>query len=85
MAACDFFWLIAFIVVAVVLGKPLSYLDCSLVDNADAATNAANAFAFTESVGNNIGKQGNYVGWAGATKTNCYESKAIWGMSISLW
>ena len=84
MAVFDFLWLIAFIVIAVVLGKPLSYLQCSLVDDATASANAANAFAFTESIGNNIGQQGNYVGWAGATKANCYESKAIWGMSIGL-
>lgn len=84
MTVFDFAWLIAFIVIAVVLGKPLSYLECNLVDNADAATNAANAFAFTESIGNNIGQTGNYFGWAGATKANCYESKAIWGISIGL-
>ncbi|KAL9052286.1 MAG: hypothetical protein Q9162_005488 [Coniocarpon cinnabarinum] len=84
MTVFDFLWLIAFIVIAVVLGKPLSYLQCKLIDSADKATNAANAFAFTESVSNNIGKQGNYVSWVGATKANCYESKAIWGISIGL-
>ena len=84
MTVFDFLWLIAFIVIAVVLGKPLSYLQCNLVENTDAATNAANAYAFTMSIGDNIGKEGNYVGWAGATRTNCYESKAVWGMSIAL-
>ena len=84
MAAFDFFWLIAFIVVAVVLGKPLSYLDCRLVQDTDAATTAANAFAFAQSISNNIGQKGQYVGWAGATRVNCYESKAVWGMSIVL-
>ena len=84
MTAFDFFWLLAFIVIAVVLGKPLSYLQCNLVGDADSATNAANAFAFTQSIGNNLNKPGNYYGWAGATKKNCYETKAVWGTSIGL-
>lgn len=84
MAGLDALCLIAFIVIAVVLGKPLSYLQCNLVSDTDAATSAASAFAFTKSIGDNIGKHGDYVGWAGATRANCYESKAVWGLSIAL-
>lgn len=74
MCTFDFLFLIAFIVVAVVLGKPLSYLNCANIDKASASVDAASAFAFTQSVGQNI-KGGNFYVWSGTTKANCYEAK----------
>jgi hypothetical protein len=62
MTAIDSFLLLAFVVVSVTLGKPLS-----LVQNV---------------------KQGGSVGlytWAGSTRLNCLETKAIWGLCIALW
>lgn len=88
MAGADFALLISFIVVAVTVGKPLSFLNCSLVSDASRAVNAASAYAFTTSVTSNLGVSGanlNLYSWAGATKLNCYVSKAIWGFSIALW
>ncbi len=85
MCGLDFLLLIAFTVVAVVLGKPLSYLNCFIIGNTSASVDAASAFAFTQSVGSNMNKSGNFVSWTGATKTNCFESKSIWGLSIALW
>ncbi|KAJ9636250.1 hypothetical protein H2201_006228 [Coniosporium apollinis] len=87
MAGADFALLISFIVVAVTVGKPLSFLNCSLVSDASRAVNAASAYAFTTSVTSNLGVSGvnlNLYSWAGATKLNCYVSKAIWGFSIAL-
>lgn len=69
--------LIAVIVVAVTTGKPLSYLDCRVLPS------KGNASAFITSVGKNMSKI-NYWVWAGASKTTCYEMKAIWGLSIAL-
>ncbi|KAG9235993.1 hypothetical protein BJ875DRAFT_439812 [Amylocarpus encephaloides] len=74
----DSLLLIAVIVVAVVVGKPLSYLDCKTLDD----TNGSTA-SFIASVGLNV-KKVNYWVWAGASKTTCYEMKAIWGLSIAL-
>lgn len=85
MTTLDFLLLIAFVVVAVVLGKPLSYLNCYVVQNTSASVNAASAYVFTESIGNNVNVGGDLVGWSGTTRANCFESKAIWGMSIALW
>jgi hypothetical protein len=70
--------LIAVIVVAVTIGKPLSYLNCAALSNDSGST-----IAFVDSVGSNMGSVDYYV-WAGASSTTCYETKAIWGLSIAL-
>jgi len=69
--------LIAVIVVAVTIGKPLSYLNCA------ALPGSGDASSFLDSVGQNMSKI-NYWVWAGASKSTCYEMKAIWGLSIAL-
>jgi hypothetical protein len=75
--ALDSALLIAVIVVAVTIGKPLSYLDCAALPNTGATS------SFLDSIGINMSKV-NYWVWAGASKTTCYEMKAIWGLSIAL-
>lgn len=87
MTGLDGAILLAFIVVSVVLGKPVSFLNCKNVANTDAAANASSASAFAESLASNLGKSGSTLGlhdWAGSTKMNCYETKAIWGLCIAL-
>ncbi|KAF2815972.1 uncharacterized protein BDZ99DRAFT_484743 [Mytilinidion resinicola] len=88
MSGFDSLLLIAFIVVAVTVGKPLSFLNCYVIGKASSKeAEAASAYAFTESVTANLNIVGNklYLGnWAGATKANCFETKAIWGLSIAL-
>jgi len=87
MAGMDAALLLAFVVVSVVLGKPLSFLNCMIVANASAAANAQSASAFTQSLTSNLGKSGSILGledWAGSTRINCFETKAIWGLSIAL-
>jgi len=84
-AIMDSLLLIAVIVVAVTVGKPLSYLNCKVVGKASGNVNSA--YAFTESLGSQLNKNGgkvDYSKWIGATKTNCYEMKSIWGLSIAL-
>ena len=77
VVALDSLLLIAVIVVAVTVGKPLSYLNCqALGSNGDAKN-------FLDSVGANVEKL-NYWIWAGAGKTICLEMKAVWGLSIAL-
>ena len=86
MAAIDFLILVAFVVVVAIVGKPLSVLNCMAVDNATAAQNAASATAMAQSIDNNLpfGHKLTLYYWAGNTRVNCYETKAIWGFSISL-
>jgi len=73
----DSLLLIAVIVVAVTTGQPLSYLDCRTLPSKGTTS------AFIASVGHNMSKV-NYWVWAGASRTTCYEMKAIWGLSIAL-
>jgi len=74
----DSMLLIAVIVVACLVGKPLSYLNC-----ANLSSNGGDTTAFVDSVGSNVGKVNYYV-WAGASKSTCYEMKSVWGLSIAL-
>lgn len=64
--------------VAVTVGKPLSYLNCAALPSTGGTTSS-----FLASVGDNMSKV-NYWVWAGASKTTCFEMKAIWGLSIAL-
>ncbi|KAK5014825.1 hypothetical protein LTR16_002920 [Cryomyces antarcticus] len=91
MTAADVLLLLAFVIVAVVVGKPLSFLNCLAIDNPSAAVTAAvtaaSASAFTQSVTQNLGKSGAALtlgNWAGTTRGNCLETKAIWGFGIAL-
>ena len=85
-AAMDLLVLVGMIVVAVVMGKPLSYLSCSSL--ASLGDNDATVYAFSsklDSVLATINKKIDYASWIGASKTICLETKAIWGLSIALW
>lgn len=84
--AADVALLVAVIVVAVVVGKPLSYLTCGdLPSNTDGSLPS-----FIASVGENIlsttDKDGTvrYYVWVGAARQTCYVIKAVWGLSIAL-
>lgn len=88
MTAVDFLLLIAFIVVAVCLGKPISFLNCYVVQSTSESVTASNAYTYYNSVKANLNISGsglNLAAFAGATKANCFETKTIWGLSIALW
>lgn len=72
--------LIMVVVVAVLVGKPVSYLKCQSYPNEG---NTAN---FIDSVYRNVKKVkgSNVFEWADPDKTACYEVKALWGLSVSL-
>ena len=78
--------LIALVVVAAVIGKPLSYLNCRVIGDASVAQSAYQLGATLKS---NIKNQGDghiaYSNWIMANRTTCYEMKAIWGLGIALW
>ncbi|KAJ4985629.1 hypothetical protein SVAN01_08904 [Stagonosporopsis vannaccii] len=86
MAAVDSLLLIAFIICAVTLGKPMSYLNCYVIGKSSYEADAANAYAFVTSATQNMKDwSGSSVwNWAGATKSNCFQGKTIWGLSIAL-
>ncbi|KAE8375558.1 hypothetical protein BDV26DRAFT_283379 [Aspergillus bertholletiae] len=84
-AIADFFLLIAVIVVAVIIGKPLSYLQCDKI--AAVTDKISSAYAFATKLSSYIshldGKL-QYVTLVGASKGVCLEAKSIWGLSIAL-
>ena len=87
MTAIDSLLLLAFVVVSVSLGRPLSLLNCLLIENTSSSTSSSSAAAWLLSLVENV-KSGSSVGlyiWAGTTKANCLETKAIWGLCIALW
>jgi hypothetical protein len=87
MSGVDSLLLIAFIVVAVTVGKPVSYLNCYVIGKSSAEVDAAYAYAFTNSVKNNLNQMGDKLSlshWAGVTRSNCFQAKTVWGMSIAL-
>lgn len=87
MTAVDSGLLLAFVIVAVCVGRPLSFLNCSVIASASDAADAQSASIFAQSLRENINVSGARLGlanWAGSTKMNCYETKAIWGMCIGL-
>lgn len=82
----DSLLLIAVIVVAVTVGKPLSYLDCQSIGQI--AGTSSSAAAFNAALGDSLNKAGgkvDYGDWIGGTKATCLEMKSIWGLSIALW
>ncbi|RDA86874.1 hypothetical protein CP532_1411, partial [Ophiocordyceps camponoti-leonardi (nom. inval.)] len=75
--AADGLCLIGVIVVACVVGKPVSYLSCpTLSDSGNMAT-------FIDSLYRNLSREHTYE-WVNPDKTTCYEIKAVWGLSICL-
>ncbi|CAF9918401.1 MAG: hypothetical protein HETSPECPRED_003747 [Heterodermia speciosa] len=85
ITASDGLVLIALVVVAIVVGKPLSYLNCRVIGSSSVAESAYQLSAELKSSLQNDGGMVKYSNWIGATKSTCYEMKAIWGLSIALW
>lgn len=81
----DTLFLIALIVVAVVVGRPLSYTQCNGLENA--SSNASSAFSFASALGTTLENKGkvNYGAFVVASESVCLEMKSIWGLSIALW
>lgn len=84
-AIVDTCFLIALIVVAVVVGKPLSYLDCNVIGNLNSS--ASSAYSFASALNGIVTSTGrlDYNNWIGTSKSTCLQMKSIWGMSIALW
>lgn len=81
----DTLFLIALIVVATVVGKPLSYLNCNVIG--DLNSSASSALSFASALSNSLVNEGgriNYGNWIGTSKATCLEMKSIWGLSIAL-
>lgn len=87
MTGIDGLLLISFIVIAVVVGKPVSFLNCPALFDGNSTQTAAGTAAWVLSLVANVKSGGrlDLYAWAGSTKMNCYVTKAIWGLCIALW
>jgi len=77
-AIIDTFFLIAVVVVAVVVGKPLAYADCQAIGQASGS--AASAYDLTNALSGNLNQNGgkiDYASWIGINKSTCLEMKSI--------
>lgn len=86
---CDFLLLIATIVVATTVGKPLSKLTCETLPLAGTSTIASGSQVFVASSSgvtyrSVLKKVVDYYTYVAVDQPHCYEIKAVWGLSISL-
>jgi len=80
MAGIDSLILIAWIVISVVVGRPVSYLNCYYPGR------SGNGHILVDLL-QNINEEGSTLSlanWTGLNKANCFETKTIWGLSIAL-
>jgi len=87
MTGVDSLLLIAFIVCAVTLGKPMSFLNCYVIGKSSKEVDAQYAYSFVTAAAQNLNTSGSSLDlrhWAGVTRTNCFQAKTVWGMAIAL-
>jgi len=82
MAGFDALILLAWIVISVTIGKPVSYLNCYFPGGA--ASSDGHVLVDLLSNFNHMGATLSLENWSGLNKVNCFETKAIWGFSIAL-
>lgn len=88
MTTVDSLLLIAFIVCAVTLGKPLTYLNCYIIGRASSQIETQYAYAFVTATTKNlniVGSNLDLLHWSGVTQSSCFQAKTVWGVSIALW
>ena len=83
MAGADALILVAFIVVSVVVGKPVSHVNCYNLSLAgpQVGMNLVDILSQVATTGSGSMPLGV---WNTVSKGNCFETKAIWGMAIAL-
>ncbi|KAK8034685.1 hypothetical protein PG993_009680 [Apiospora rasikravindrae] len=91
-AGLDFALMVATIVVAITVGKPLSMLTCEVLPESSSPSSSLAAsvtyVASTQTQGityrNVLSKAVNYFAFVAIDQPHCYEIKAVWGLSIAL-
>ncbi|KAK8065997.1 hypothetical protein PG997_012744 [Apiospora hydei] len=91
-AGLDFALMVATIVVAITVGKPLSMLTCEVLPESSSSSSSLAAsvtyVASTQTQGiayrNVLSKVVNYFAFVAIDQPHCYEIKAVWGLSIAL-
>ncbi|KAI1404288.1 hypothetical protein F4819DRAFT_136596 [Hypoxylon fuscum] len=76
--------LVAAIVVAVTIGKPLSMLKCELLPQPAAPTQTFTMSISARDYASAAAKYNNYLALITTDQPHCYEIKAVWGLGIAL-
>lgn len=86
LTTLDALLLLAFTIISVLLGRPISHLNCRAIRSASAASSAESAWAFAMALAS--GNEGSAVmgltGWAGSGRAECFQTKAVWGLGVAL-
>ncbi|KAI0137765.1 hypothetical protein F4776DRAFT_108497 [Hypoxylon sp. NC0597] len=80
----DLALLVAAIVVAVTIGKPLSMLKCELLPQPTPPTQTFAMSISARDYASAAAKYNNYLALITTDQPHCYEIKAVWGLSIAL-
>ncbi|KAI1347531.1 hypothetical protein F5Y01DRAFT_243735 [Xylaria sp. FL0043] len=80
----DFSLLIALIVVAVTIGKPLSMLQCQLLPESTSTSETFVTYITGRSYESAAAKYNSYLALITTDQPHCYEIKAVWGLGIAL-
>ncbi|KAI0433888.1 hypothetical protein F5Y09DRAFT_31648 [Xylaria sp. FL1042] len=83
-AGLDFSLLVALIVVAVTIGKPLSMLQCDLLPESVSTSETFVTYITGRSYESAAAKYNSYLALITTDQPNCYEIKAVWGLGIAL-
>ncbi|KAI2604634.1 hypothetical protein GGR54DRAFT_454275 [Hypoxylon sp. NC1633] len=83
-AGIDVTLLVASIVVAVTIGKPLSLLKCELLPQPSSPTETFTMSISAREYASAAVKYGNYLSLITTDQPHCYEIKAVWGLGIAL-
>ena len=78
--------------IAVVLGQPLTYLNCLAIGNPSAAAGGS-VYEFTAALGTTTaslsqtgaGERFDLATWADSSLQTCAQIKGVWGLGIGLW
>ena len=86
LTSLDALLLLAFTIISVLLGRPISHLNCRAIRSASAASSAESAWAFAMALAS--GQENSAVmgltGWAGSGRAECFQTKAVWGLGVAL-
>ncbi|KAI1374336.1 hypothetical protein F4677DRAFT_461597 [Hypoxylon crocopeplum] len=80
----DLALLVAAIVVAVTIGKPLSMLRCQLLPQPSDPTQTFTMSISARDYASAAARYNNYLALITTDQPHCYEVKAVWGLSIAL-
>jgi hypothetical protein len=88
MVSVGYYWSHANLGLLVMTGVDSLLLIAFIVCKSSSEVDAQYAYAFVAAAAQNLNKSGagyDLGHWAGATRTNCFQAKAVWGMAIALW